>query len=85
MFEALFRQQSDSSYKAMARIKNFLLDDLRETNKPTSVTRMMDRHFTVDPNAHMLIVSFEFKPKAVTNALPLRQCSRENELNFCFS
>lgn len=75
MLEALFRQQSDSSYKAMARIKNFLLDDLRETNKPTSVTRMIDRHFTVDPNAHMLIISFEFKPKSSANSMPLRQCS----------
>lgn len=75
LLEALFRQQSDSSYKAMARIKNFLLDDLRETNKPTSVTRMMDRHFTVDPNAHMFVVSFEFQPKAVTNSLALRQCN----------
>jgi hypothetical protein len=74
MLEALFRQQSDSSYKAMARIKNFLLDDLRETNKPTSVTRMMDRHFTVDPNAHMLVAAFEFKPKSPTNSMPLRQC-----------
>ena len=78
MLEALFRQQSDSSYKAMARIKNFLLDDLRETNKPTSVTRMMDRHFTVDPNAHMLVASFEFKPKSQSNSMPLRQCKRQN-------
>jgi hypothetical protein len=77
MLEALFRQQSDSSYKAMARIKNFLLDDLRETNKPTSVTRMMDRHFTVDPDAHMFVASFEFKPKSPSNSMPLRQCKIE--------
>ena len=75
MLEALFRQQSDSSYKAMARVKNFLLDDLRQTNKENSVTRMMDRHFTVDPNTHMLIASFEFKPKNNKNPLALRQCS----------
>jgi hypothetical protein len=74
MLEALFRQQSDSSYKAMARIKNFLLDDLRETNKSTSVTRMMDRHFTVDPDAHMFVASFEFKPKSPSNSMALRQC-----------
>ena len=74
MLEAIFRQQSDSSYKAIARIKNFLLDDLRETNRPTSVTRMMDRHFSVDPNAHMFICSFEFKPKISTNSMAIRQC-----------
>lgn len=73
MLEALFHQQSDASYKAMARVKNFLLDDLRATNKATSVTRMMDRHFTVDPNAQMLIAAFEFKPKSPTNSMALRQ------------
>ena len=73
LLEALFRQQTDASYKAMVRVKNFLLDDLRETNRSTSVTRMMDRHFTVDPNAHMLVASFEFKPKSPTNPLALRQ------------
>jgi len=77
MLEALFRQQSDGSYKAVARVKNFLLDDLRATNKSTSVTRMMDRHFTVDPNAHMLIASFEFKPKTSSNSMPLRQCKKK--------
>jgi hypothetical protein len=82
MLEALFRQQSDSSYKAMARIKNFLLDDLRETNKSTSVTRMMDRHFTVDPNAHMLVASFEFKPKPSTDSMALRQCKNKISLFF---
>jgi hypothetical protein len=79
MLEALFRQQSDGSYKANARVKNFLLDDLRASNKPESVTRMMDRHFTVDPNAHMLIASFEFTPKKESNAA-LRLCkSRKNK------
>ncbi len=82
MLEALFRQQSDSSYKAMARIKNFLLDDLRETNKSTSVTRMMDRHFTVDPNAHMFVASFEFKPKTSSNSMTLRQCKMKNLFFF---
>jgi hypothetical protein len=55
-------------------VKNFLLDDLRETNKPESVTRMMDRHFTVDPDAQMLVASFEFSPKSQSRSLPLRQC-----------
>ncbi|UJR35157.1 hypothetical protein I4U23_027926 [Adineta vaga] len=86
LLEALFRQQTDSSYKAMVRVKNFLLDDLRETNRPTSVTRMMDRHFTVDPNAHMLIASFEFKPKTSTNPMALRQLSSQLEsLYICIS
>ena len=83
MLEALFRQQSDSSYKAMARVKNFLLDDLRETNRPTSVTRMMDRHFTVDPNAQMFIASFEFKPKSPTNSMALRQCQYRSLTDLC--
>lgn len=65
MLDAVFRQKSDSSYKATIRVKNFLLDDLRESNKPGSVTRMMDRYFTVDPDAFMLIASFDFKPKNV--------------------
>jgi len=84
MLEALFRQQSDSSYKAMTRIKNFLLDDLRETNKSTSVTRMMDRHFTVDPNTHMFVASFEFKPKTSSNSMALRQCKKNKIFLFLF-
>ncbi|CAF0895845.1 unnamed protein product [Rotaria sp. Silwood1] len=78
-FEALFRQQSDGSYKATARVKNFLLDDLRATNKSSSVTRMMDRHFTVDPNAHMLVASFEFKPKNQSRPTALRQLTAQLE------
>jgi hypothetical protein len=73
MLEALFRQQSDGNYKAVTRVKNFLLDDLRASNKPDSVTRMMDRHFTVDPDAQMLIASFEFTPKNESHSA-LRQC-----------
>jgi hypothetical protein len=63
----------------MARIKNFLFDDLRETNKSSSVTCMMDRHFTVDPNAQMLIAAFEFKPKSPTNSMTLRQVNTQLE------
>ncbi|CAF4998325.1 unnamed protein product, partial [Rotaria sp. Silwood1] len=86
MLEALFRQLSDTSYKAMARFKNLLLDDLRVTNKLTSLTRMMDRHFTVDPNTHMFIGSFEFKPKSSLNPVPLRQLSAQLEsLYICIT
>ena len=74
MLEAVFGQQSNGSYKATARVKNFLLDDLRATNKAESVTRMMDRHFTVDPNAQMLVASFEFTPKSATQAVARRRC-----------
>ena len=74
VFEALFRQQSDSSYKAVARVKNFLLDDLRDSNRPDSVTRMMDRHFTVDPDAQMFVTSFEFLPKSLSRPVALRLC-----------
>ncbi|CAF1260195.1 unnamed protein product [Adineta steineri] len=79
LIEVLFRQQTDLSYKAMVRVKNFLVDDLRETNKATSVTRMMDRHFTVDPNAQMVIASSEFKPKTPTNSTALKQLSAQLE------
>ncbi|CAF4149952.1 unnamed protein product, partial [Adineta steineri] len=86
LLEALFRHQTNSSYKAMVRVKNFLVDDLRKTNKATSVTRMMDRHFTVDPNAQMVIASFEFKPKSPTNSMALRQLSAQLEsLYICIS
>ena len=74
ILEAMFRQQSDSSYKAVARVKNFLLDDLRDSNKPDSVTRMMDRHFTVDPDAQMFVASFEFLPKTPSRPMALRLC-----------
>ncbi|CAF3899768.1 unnamed protein product, partial [Rotaria magnacalcarata] len=84
--EAIFRQSSDGSYKATARVKNFLLDDLRETNKSTSVTRMMDRHFTVDPNTHMFIASFEFQPISQSRSTGLRQLTAQLEsLYICIS
>ncbi|CAF1242324.1 unnamed protein product [Didymodactylos carnosus] len=37
--ETIFKQMNDSSYKAVGRIKNFLLDDLRETHQSAGVTR----------------------------------------------
>ncbi|CAF0945953.1 unnamed protein product [Adineta ricciae] len=86
ILEAVFRQQSDGSYKATARVKNFLLDDLRETNKPESVTRMMDRHFTVDPNAQMLVATFEFTPKSATQNMARRKLVAQLEsLYICIS
>ena len=74
MLEVLFCQQSDQSYKAMARVKNLLLDDLREKKKTSSVKRMIDRHSKVDPNTHMLVGAFEFKPTSSSNLMPLRLC-----------
>ena len=82
MLEAIFRQKSDSSYKAVVRVKNLLLDDLRECHKPGSVTRMIDRYFNVDPDAFMLIASFDFIPKNPANAKAaarLREFDAKNE------
>ncbi|CAF3584298.1 unnamed protein product [Rotaria socialis] len=86
ILKALFRQNSDGSYKATANVKNFLLDDLRETNKSTSVTRMMNRHFTVDPNTHMFVASFDFKPKNQSRPTAFRQLTAQLEsLYICIS
>jgi len=57
------------------RIKNFLCDDLRETHRADAVNHMMDRHFTVDPNAYMFIASLEFKPKDQTLPRASRLCN----------
>lgn len=70
--KAKFSQESNGGFKATACIKNLSLDDLRATNKPTSVTRLIDRHFTVDPNAYMFVASFEFKPKDQTRETGLQ-------------
>ncbi|CAF3775950.1 unnamed protein product, partial [Rotaria magnacalcarata] len=86
MLEVLFCQRSDQSYKAMARVKNLLLDDLREANKTSNVKRMIDRHFRVDPNTHMLIGAFEFTPTSSSNSMPLRLFSAQLEsLYICVS
>ncbi|UJR10669.1 hypothetical protein I4U23_014864 [Adineta vaga] len=86
MLEAIFRQKSDGSYKATARVKNFLLDDLRETNKADSVTRMMDRHFTVDRDVQMLVASFEFTPKSTSKPVARRKLIAQLEsLYICIS
>jgi hypothetical protein len=74
-FEVIVRQFSDASYKVITRIKNFLCDDLRETHKANAVIRMMDRHFTVDPNAHMLVATLEFKPQDQTCFMAQRICN----------
>lgn len=79
MFDTIFSQKSDGSYKATARVKNFILDDLRASNKADSVTRMMDRHFTVDPDIQMLIASFEFEPKNESRSA-VRDCAYRRNL-----
>jgi hypothetical protein len=56
-------------------VKNFLLDDLRASNRTDGVTRMMDRHFTVDKDAQMLITSFVFEPKKESSPA-LRDCKK---------
>lgn len=73
MLDAIFRQQSNGAYKAVARVKNLVLDDLRASNKPESVTRMVNRHFTLDPDVQMLVASFDFTPKTESTAA-LRKC-----------
>ena len=79
MLDAIFSAKSNGSYKATARVKNFLLDDLRASNQSDSVTRMMDRHFTVDPNVQMLVASFVFEPKTDSNAATRdRMCTEKN-------
>lgn len=62
----------------MARVKNLLLDDLREANKSTSVTRMIDRHSMVHPNTYMFIGVFEFSPKSPSCQMALRVCKYLN-------
>jgi hypothetical protein len=86
MLEVSYCQQSDSTYKVMTTIKNCFLDDLRKTNRPTSVTRLMDRHFTVDPDIHMFVASFGLKPKTPSNSMAFQQCKIELEsLYICMS
>ena len=58
VIETLFRQQSDSSSKAMIRFQDFLLDDLRQTN----ATHIISRYITIDSNPHMIILDYEYKP-----------------------
>ncbi len=62
-FGFIFRKFSDTSYKFTTRIKNFRCDDLRETHQADAVIHVIDRHFTVDPDAYMLIATLEFIPK----------------------
>jgi hypothetical protein len=78
MLEAHFRQLSDSSYNAEARIQNIALDDLRGAHSPNDVTRLIDRNFNVDPNVQILIVTVKFKPKTRTNTTGVRkgQCEK---------
>ncbi|CAF3586652.1 unnamed protein product [Adineta steineri] len=85
MLDAVFKQQSNGSYKATALVKNFLLDDLRATNKRESVTRMMDRHFTVAPDAQMLVAIFEFTPKTTDAAARRKLTAQLESLYICIS
>lgn len=75
MFEARFRQSSDSSYNLALRIKNFLIDDLRQSNKAESLTRMMDIAFNAKPNDCMFLTTLEFKPAKTEEASPMQNSS----------
>ncbi|CAF2841774.1 unnamed protein product [Rotaria sp. Silwood2] len=77
--KAHFRQLSDSSYDGKAQIQTLLLDDLRETNKSNSITRMIDRNFNVDPNASMFTVTLEFKKENEQQSSGVRQVNAQLE------
>lgn len=88
MLEAKFSARSNGYYKATARMKNILLDDLRASNQAGSLTRMIDRHFTVDRDVHMLVTTFEFNPKNESrSAIRDRRCNEKIFLSnrFCVS
>ncbi len=65
-------------------MKNFLSDDLRETHRADSVTRVMNRHHTVDPNAYMLIASLKYTPKDQKNNIAQRECKSFDQSSLCF-
>ncbi|CAF3896761.1 unnamed protein product, partial [Rotaria magnacalcarata] len=69
VLDVLVRQCSDSSFKVTASVKDFRFDDVREADKVGAVVHMIDRHFTVDPNAYMLNASLEFKPENKTRSV----------------
>jgi hypothetical protein len=77
MLEGHFRQFSDESYNVKAQIQYFLMDDLRKTNPPNSITRLLDRNFNVDHNAQMFILTVTFNPKSETNPNAVRQGRKE--------
>jgi hypothetical protein len=77
MLEGHFQQFSDESYNAKAQIQYFLMDDLRKTTPPNSITRLLDRNFNVDQNAQMFFVTVTFNPKSETNPNDVRQGRRE--------
>jgi hypothetical protein len=83
MLEGHFQQFSDESYNAKAQIQYFLLDDLRITNPPNSITRLLDRNFNVDHHAQMFILTVTFNPKSETNPNGVRQGKeRKDKKNF---
>ncbi|CAF4497379.1 unnamed protein product [Rotaria socialis] len=69
VLDVLVRQCSDSSFKVTASVKDIRFDDIREADKVGAVVHMIDRHFTVDPNAYMLNTSLEFKPENKTRSV----------------
>lgn len=70
--EFIVHRASDESYKFLIRMKNFLCDDLRETHRADTITRVIDRHHTVDPNEFMLVATLEYKPKNEVETLNQR-------------
>lgn len=54
-------------------MNNFICDDLRETHRVDTITRVIDRHRTVDPNAQMLVIILEYQPKNPTNNINQRK------------
>lgn len=76
LFQVNYRQLSDMSYKVSTRIKNVQCDDLRKTHKTDTVQRVIDRHFTVDPNEYMLVASLDFKPNDQTYSMARQQCNK---------
>ena len=53
-------------------MNNFLGDDLRETHRADTITRVIDRHPTVEPSAYMLNTTLQFKPKSQADSLDQR-------------
>ena len=70
--EFIVHRWSDTSYKVLIRMNNFVGDDLRVAHRADMITRVINRHRTVDPSACMLIATLEYKPKDRTNSIDQR-------------
>ncbi|CAF1279791.1 unnamed protein product, partial [Didymodactylos carnosus] len=79
MLKAHFQQLCDSSYNGSVQIQELVLDDLRETNRSDSITRMINRNFNVDPNILIFTVNIEFKPKKEERSMGIRQVNGQLE------